>query len=48
MNNNNLSKNSENFSVTKIDWKVIQNDMKNKMVNMEQDIISLKEVNKKM
>ena len=33
MNNNNLSKNSENFSVTKIDWKVIQNDMKNKMGN---------------
>ena len=33
MNNNNLSKNPENFSVTKIDWKVIQNDMKNKMGN---------------
>ncbi len=33
MNKNNLSKETENFSITKIDWKVIQNDMKNKMGN---------------
>ena len=31
MTNNNLSKKSENFSIIKIDWKIIQNDMKNKM-----------------
>ncbi len=33
MNNNNLSKNSENFPINKIDWKIIQNDMKNKIGN---------------
>jgi chromosomal replication initiator protein len=29
MTNNNLSKNSENFSSLKLDWKIIQKDMKN-------------------
>ena len=29
MTNNNLSKNTENFSSLKLDWKIIQKDMKN-------------------
>jgi len=31
MNNKNLSKNNENFSSDKLDWKIIQTDMKNKL-----------------